>query len=179
MVEILAGDGIENAFKDLGINARNTYKRAMPADDGMYHGEAYEVWELSSEDYERLCNISDDDEDDENWKEEWGWWRSAEGSNMGDVEDEFIINGQKIMAWRGGHREDLSQEWENESEEEKESYKDYDEYEETWCPHTYKDLLDYFCDEIGASTETNVCALATDLAEQNNMTMGELFTKLL
>lgn len=37
----------------------------------------------------------------------------------------------------------------------------------------------YLCDEIGASTEKNVCACTVDLAQQNNMTLSELFKKYL
>lgn len=44
-------------------------------------------------------------------------------------------------------------------------------------PREYDYLTEYMCDEIGASMEKNVCALAVDLARINNITMGELFTK--
>ena len=173
MIEILAGKGIENAFKELGINAKNTYKRVMPEEKG-YHGEAYEVWELSDDDHERLCNVLDED-----WKGEWGWWRSSEGSNMGFVDEAFTINNERIIAWCGTRRDNVEQEWLDEPEEEKDEYDDCSDYEETWYPHEYSDILEYFCVEIGASTEKNICALATDLARQNNMTMGELFTTFL
>ena len=42
-------------------------------------------------------------------------------------------------------------------------------------PYEYKDLLEYFCEELGASTEKNVCALAVDLAKYNGLTLSELF----
>jgi len=162
MIEILAGDGIANAFNELGIDAKNTYKRVMPKDDGNYHGEAYEVWELSNEDHERLCNIPEGD-----WKDEWGWWRSAEGSNMDNVSRRYNINHHYIMAWDDRHLD-----WEKENKTLP--------VDDRWAePREYKDLLEYFCEEIGASTERNVCALATDLARKNGITMGELFTKLL
>lgn len=41
------------------------------------------------------------------------------------------------------------------------------------------DILIYLCDEIGASTERNVCACTIDLAQQNNLTLAELFKKYL
>jgi hypothetical protein len=41
----------------------------------------------------------------------------------------------------------------------------------------YSDFVDYCCEQIGASTERNVCAVAMSLAKLNNMTLGELFTK--
>ena len=34
---------------------------------------------------------------------------------------------------------------------------------------------EYFCDELGASTGKNVCALATDLAKYNEMSIAKLF----
>ena len=36
-------------------------------------------------------------------------------------------------------------------------------------------LLSYLCDEVGASTFKNVCALTIDLAKYNNMKLSELF----
>lgn len=174
MVEILAGNGIENAFKDLKISAKNTYRRVVP-NDNRYHGEIYEVWELSEVDHETLCSISDED-----WKSEWGWWRSAKSSNMGTVDGIFTIKNKQIKAWDGAFREDaIKEEWEEKTEEEKNSYFDFEDYMETWYPHNYSNLLGYFCEEIGASTEKNICALATDLAKQNNMAMGELFTEFM
>ena len=40
----------------------------------------------------------------------------------------------------------------------------------------YDTLLDYMCDEIGASQPRNVCALAVDLARANGISMAELFS---
>ena len=42
-------------------------------------------------------------------------------------------------------------------------------------PHRYDTLTEYMCNEIGASTEKNVCALAVDLARANGLTMARLF----
>ena len=48
---------------------------------------------------------------------------------------------------------------------------------ECYFERTYPDILTCFCDELGASVERNICALAAELARQNNMTMAELFDK--
>lgn len=160
MIEILAGDGIENAFAALGITAKNTYKRVMPPDDGHFHVDAYEVWELSDDDHERLCDIAEDD-----WKDDWGWWRSCEGSNLGLVQRRYNIKNHYIEAWDGYSRTHKN--------------KAPNGLDEWFPPRKYPDLLEYFSEEIGVSTEKNVCALAVDLAGQNGMTMGELFTKFL
>lgn len=142
MREILGGE-LDQAFVDLGINAKKTYQATSDTTD---FGQ---VWELSDEDYNKICDITEDD-----WDDNWGWWRGAEGSNMGGINHRYNINHHYILAWDGTSREK------------------YD-----WMERKYDNLLQYFCEEIGASTERNVCALATDLAQQNNMTMGELFNK--
>jgi len=41
----------------------------------------------------------------------------------------------------------------------------------------FDNLLSYFSEEWGVSTEKNICALAVDLAKMNEMTMSELFEK--
>jgi hypothetical protein len=41
----------------------------------------------------------------------------------------------------------------------------------------YDHLLQYLCDEIGASVEKNVMALAMDLAKMNGLTLAQLFKK--
>lgn len=91
---------------------------------------------------------------------------------------DFIINGNSIVAWRDYRWDDSYREdWEDMSDEEKSEYKDFDEYCDRWARVEYKDILEYFCEELGASTERNVCALATDLAKYNNITLAELFRK--
>lgn len=155
--EILGAE-LDNTFAELGIEASKTYEiKNKP----WKYCENYQVWELSDEDYEKLCAISDAD-----WKDDWGWWRLAEGSNLGCVYVRYNINNHYIKAWDGVSRLDFY--------EENKSLKPEDRY---WAERKYSTLLEYFCDEIGVSTEKNVCAVATDLAKQNNMTMAELFVK--
>ncbi len=97
-VEILAGAGFANAVHDLGLlSARCTYHYQPPKDS---YREDYQVWLLSKEDFNILCAVKEED-----WKESWGWWRHALGSNMGLVLSEYIINDEKIVAWDGAHRE--------------------------------------------------------------------------
>lgn len=154
MIELLCTTGIENAFRDLGITARMTYKRPPIPDHGPYHGEAYEVWEVSEAAHEYLCAIEEKD-----WHDDWGSWRSARDSNRtGDQMYPFIINGCRVWGWRGHWKQKLSSVVLKEP-----------------C---YKDLLEYFCEEIGASNQSNVCALAVDMAKANDMDMAELFERL-
>lgn len=180
MKEILGGDGIEKAFEALDIKANYTYKRIMPPDNHWYHGEAHEVWELDDEDFETLCDIKEED-----WKEKWGWWRSAEGTNLeGEPTRKMIIKGKEITAWYCEQKlsdyieafleDDYIEEFDSEEDAKDQLILEYFTDE-----HKYSDFLEYCCEEWGASTERNVCAIAVGLAKLNGMTMGELLTKTL
>ena len=146
MIEILGGN-LEQFFANVdeyGIESRLTYK-----------GDMYEVWEVDDDLFEEICDMSD--EKFEELAGEDGWWRSANGSNLGTPDTKVYINGEELLGWGG-------EPWEDEDED--------DEFE----IYAYS-LTEYLCDVVGASQPKNVCALAVDLAKYNDMTMGELFTK--
>ena len=150
MVEILAGGHFERAVQALDLTAAVcTYHYVPPKDS---HREEYQVWELSDEDFSNLCSINEED-----WESGWGWWRHAQGANLGAVNAEFTIHREKLQAWDGT---------------------DYDK-KACYNSRKYSDILTYLCDEIGASTEKNVCACTIELAKQNNMKLSELFKKYL
>lgn len=86
-------------------------------------------------------------EDVVDWPKDWGWWRFAKGSNLGTPFEFLTINGQFVIGWPGNG--------------------DKTEYDT---------LVDYFCQALGGSTETNVCALAVHLARANGMTLAKLFS---
>ena len=140
MQEILA-ENLQPLFDNASLTGKKTYS-----------GELYEVWEVSDEVYEFMCNISD--EEFERLCPE-GMWRSSNGSIMGYPTEYFIVNKKKLKCW--DRREEL--------------------YGKKCRRTKYESLLEYLCENIGASHPRNVCALAVDLAKYNNMTMGELFTK--
>lgn len=151
VVEILAGGGIEKAFESLNIVAKNTYKQALDKDEPNCAGSGLEVWELGSSDYKRLCDLVD-------WPDDWGFWCYSDGSLAGTANDSVVINDMAVLAWR------------------KERDPEIDELD---CePFTYSSLLEYFSLRMGVSLERNICALASDMAKQNGMTMGELFARL-
>ncbi len=142
MKEIL-GNNLEQFFNN-EINGERTYK-----------GNRYEVWEVSDEVFDIMCDMTE-----EKFVElagEDAWWRSAEGSNQSAPDTKVYINGYELLGWAG-------EPWEDEDE---------DDGFEIYA----KNLSDYLCDVIGASQPRNVCALAVDLAKYNNITMGELFTR--
>ena len=142
MKEIL-GNNLKHFF-NTEINGELTYK-----------GNRYEVWEVSDETFNIMCEMTE--EKFVELASEDAWWRSAEGSNQGVPDTTAYINGHEMLAWAG-------EPWEDEDED--------DEFE------IYASCLtNYLCDVMGASQPKNVCALAVDLAKYNGMTMGELFTK--
>ena len=99
------------------------------------------------------------------------------GSNLGKPTEFFVVNGKSICAWRNEHRvHDLAIEYNELPTEERNEYVDFDEYCKVWLPpKQHEDILSYFCEEFGVSTEHNVCALVTDIAKYNNMTVAEVF----
>lgn len=165
VVEIL-GDRMHKVFRECGINYKKTYsKRCNPKKEYDPH---YEVYEISPSDMKKLEEI---------FEMPFGsWWRYAKGCNLGTPFDFFTINGKELIAWGGSRREDLRDWWDKESDDEKAAYNySFSAYEKDTMPYKYETLTEYMCDEIGASTETNVCALAVDLARANGLTMAKLF----
>ena len=85
IVEIIGGDGLEFAFKDLNMNAQCTYKNEQLP----FH---IEVWEVSADDFKTLCDIPD-----EKWKDVWGWWRQGYCIYHGNIYNDYIVNGKMDM----------------------------------------------------------------------------------
>ena len=157
---------MHKVFKENGIQYTRSYsKKCNPKKSYDPH---YEVYEISQDDMKRLQEI---------FELPFGaWWRYAKGCNLGTPFDFFTVNGKELIAWGGPRRDDLRDWWDKESDEEKASYNySFSEYEKDTMPYKYETLTEYMCDEIGASTETNVCALAVDLARANGLTMARLF----
>ena len=168
MREII-GENLITFLDNMRVRAVKTYS------GNIGYWPNFEVWEMPKEDYEKICGLTDEEYD--KLAAEDSWWRGADGSNMGVPSYEFTINGEKIIAWYDDFRDrDLIKDFEFDVEN-GEDVGTLEEYLADWHPMKYPDLLTYFCDEIGASTERNVCALATDLAKYNNITMAELFRK--
>lgn len=84
MAEILAGNGIRNAFHALNVDAQQTYK--------MSHEPYYEIWDINKKNLKVL-------EDAEEWPDTFGYWRFAKGSNMGTPASFFTVNGQFMIGW--------------------------------------------------------------------------------
>lgn len=167
MKEII-GEKMSNIFAVLGINPKKTFNGHIG------YWDDFSVWELTDEDFKTLDDMTD--EEFEKYAENYPWWRYAEGSNQGVPDYEFTVNGEKLIAWYDADRdEDLIEDFKNEDEADQEG--GLEQYIATWHETTFPTLTDYLCNELGATTERNVCALAVDLAKYNKITMAELFRK--
>lgn len=133
------------------------------------------MWEISDEVFEFMCDLND--KDFEKLCPE-GMWRSAIGSNMRRPDVEYKINSNTILAWDGNSRSDNETECKKCLDRENGACDGTEEdFNECFGAWEYSGLLEYLCEEIGASQPRNVCALVVDFAKYNNMTMGELLTK--
>lgn len=153
--------------QELKIFFENSKLEGIPT----YIGDDYEVWvvedatfaemsEMTEELFRRLCPD--------------GWWRYSLGSILGTPYVIYKVNGHDLIAWDERH--------ENER-----CCKGCSDLKNGMCEGTdddicncigercYPTLFRYICDEIGASTEKNVCAIAVDLAKYNGLSLGELF----
>lgn len=160
MIEILAGGGFERAVKELGIKA----KRA-------FNGSSYEVWQLTDDEYKKLCGVEDGD-----WKVAWGWWRFASGTNIDDEPcTYFQIGNFPIRAWYSDWKlkEYLDLRWDEDDEDERDVRNYYDEF----FDQSFSGLCDYCIRMWGASLERNVAAITVGLAALNGMTLADLWTK--
>jgi hypothetical protein len=165
MVEIIGGDGVEFTFQEFKIKAQKVYE----TDAQLYQDRPhYEVYEIDKSNLKLLETIS--------WADDFGWYRYAKGSNMGTPYSFFTVNGSDLIAWDGAERDKVREWWNDEPIEEKEAYHySFKEYENNVKPREYSCLTEYMREELGASTESNVCALSVDLAKANGMTMAKLF----
>lgn len=154
MIQITGSVELEAAFKELGVEWERLY-------DGGGNGYCVYVvqegWLTLVDRYlaEKAVTRTHVHEArfvEQGWPEYWGWWRYAQGSNMGFPDVEFVVNDAVMLAWDGPRQE-----------------------EKFGIERKYNDLLEYLREEMGVSTERNVTALAVDLAKHNGYTLAELF----
>lgn len=91
------------------------------------------------------------------------------------------MHGEKILAWDGYKRTEYEVDCTNHCIDRQHGLckGKEDDFEACFGKREYPDIITYLCDEIGASTEKNVCACTVDLARQNNMTLSQLLKKYL
>lgn len=110
------------------------------------HWPNLEVWHLTDSQFELIEDMTD--EEFNNMAPDGCWWRFAEGSIMDVPNVRAKINDKEILAWANPN---------------------------TTHNLEYDNLLEYYREVLGVSTEKNICALSVDLAKYNNMTIAELF----
>lgn len=154
MIEILGGD-LDLAIKELNVKAVKTATVTKKI-------KKYQVWELDENNFEILCDV-----DENEWKDNWGWWRSANGAVISPIE-KCTINGIEVFGYHNEALAELNEELQKEEAEEDWSY-----------PYQiYTDLFEHFSEARGASQPRNVTALAIEMAKANNMKLSELMIKL-
>jgi hypothetical protein len=151
-------EALEETVEILGGNLKEAmHYFYMPSARQTYKGERFEVWKLSKEDFERLCDISD--EAWESWCDEneaFAWFRAGRSIYEGCDLYEFDVNGEKMLGYLDRTCKTSVEHF-------------------TSCD--YEDFTHYACKVLGHSTEKNITCLATSLADENDMTLAEFMTK--
>ena len=62
-----------------------------------YAGNRYEVWEVSEDLFNKMCDMSE--EEFVKLAGEEAWWRQSDGSVLGVPDTKFIINGEEMVSW--------------------------------------------------------------------------------
>ena len=142
----------------LGKNLKEFFDKVDPLykdAEITYANDRYEVWNISDELFERMCNMTEEEFAKLSGRDD-AWWRSSNGSNLNWHEKgEFTVNNKTMIGWKNKPWQDDDKECNNRK--------------------NYTDLSEYLCEHVGASLPRNVVACAMDLAKYNNMSMAELF----
>ena len=141
----IMGQNLDLAFKELGINATKVHQTV----NRDYEGE-YQVWEVFGEDEEKLMNIKNED-----WKDEYGWWRTGECMYGGSATVEFTVNGHKMLGYKPER-----------------VYFD-DEDEELYFQTEYNCYTDWLSGAFDLGNAKNTVIFATSLAKDNEMSLAE------
>ena len=114
----------------------------------MYNGKDYQVWQVTDHRLD-LMRAEDSDEFVEKAGED-AWWRYAIGCTLPKPNGKnlVMVNGELMVGFNERHR-----------------FRDFS------C------LTEYLCDEVGASTEKNMCACSVELARANGMKLWEFWIK--
>lgn len=166
MIEFVGSKEVLNFAKE------ENYKTIRMTFENQCHGwkSEYNVFEVSEEEFEKMCDFPD-----EEWKDSWGWWRWSEGYmfEQQDITMSGEINGHFLMIWCNGDKmeEDVKYCYMGEDEEYLEEC-----YDKWALDHNeYIDLFEYCSEMWSYSAERNITAMAVSLAKLNNMSLTDLF----
>lgn len=134
MVEIMGGN-LDKAFEQLGIKAT----KVVESESG------YQVWQLSEEDFNFIAGLKDED-----WKDDFGWWRSGKCIYEGTASVEYLINGEFMLGYEIDHQGG------------------------TDVFDSYTDWLNY---GMNLSSDLNTVIFAESLASDNSMKLSEFIKK--
>lgn len=134
MVELMGGN-LDKAFKELNINA----KKLVETESN------YQVWSMPDVEFEFLCNVSEND-----WKEDFGWWRSGKCIYEGTAYVEYIVNGEKMYGY---------------------------ETEDEPIRTEFSSYTQWINEVMNLSTEKNVVIFAESLASDNDLKLSDFIAK--
>lgn len=86
----------------LGYNLEKFFRRIeYPCDGGMfertYKGTDYEVWAMTDNIFDIICDYSEDEFVELAGKD--AWWRSSTGSVLGKPTARAIVNEKRLICW--------------------------------------------------------------------------------
>lgn len=175
MIEFVGSKEILDFAKEEGFNTIQ-----MTFEDTKAHNrDAYNVFEVSEEEFEKMCNYEDENdvhivgEKKPIWKNSWGWWRYSGGCNLEGVAPttwDMTINNHRLIAW---YDENGLKEYFDENKDDGDIESVFDEWMDDH--DKYDSLFDYCLEMWGCSTEHNVTAIAVGLAKLNKMSLADLF----
>lgn len=148
IVEIV-GKELDIAFAELGIKATKTHQTP----EREYKSE-FQVWELPQSAYNKLIDIKDED-----WKSNYGWWRTGRCIYEGEADVDYIINGQPMKGYA--------------------SNAVYEDEGEEVFDTVFADFVDYMENAMDLTKNSNFVYFATSLATDNNMKISEFLKRYL
>lgn len=156
-IEII-GSKLARAFDEFNISAKQTY--------GTRDSE-YEVWELSSTEFDKLIVT-----DESVWEDKLSgsWWREGRCIYQGSELAEFIVNGEQFY----GYKSEMNQ------FDDDEDYEVEDDDEEAIKEDkllSFDSFTDWLSKMHDLSTERNISIFAMSLAEDNGVKLSEFMTK--
>lgn len=164
MSKELFGEGLCNAFESIGIEASKTYQ--SNTQDAFITPE---VWVVSDADFERLCKMKDED-----WGNNWGWWRNGGCIFEGAAGSEYMVNGCVMCGYSDKRIESAFDGADN-------SDPDDVEYAnsciEEYRAQKYKSVIEWISETQQISAEYNIAYFCFSLAKDNGLTLSQFMLK--
>ena len=104
MIEFIGSKEILNFAKEEGFKTiQMTFEDSNPKQNR----ERFNVFEISEEEFQKMCNYEDENsvyvagKEHPVWKGSWGWWRYSKGCNLENKEPTMVgkINNNVLTIW--------------------------------------------------------------------------------